>query len=191
MGALEKRGRSNLCCVSGAAAGAGGGGRRRGAGGDGNVLCFDWEGSSQMYIPNKMHQTYTSNRCTLLHLPYKSIRLIKIYIWELRGHVREPAVFLQSQLGGGMVPRASLLSLLPSVTHHSSCWIKAWWFQKMHVLLRMNGETYLCHKILGQFSCRDRCRSGWIRVSANGGGREQGLAHIGLWRERGLLGEGS
>lgn len=61
----------------------------------------------------------------------------------------------------------------------------------MHLLLRMNGEMYLCHKTLGQFSCSDRCRSGWIRVSANGSGREQDLAHIDLWRERGLLGERS
>lgn len=65
-GGLEKRGRSNLCCVSGMAAG-GGQGRRRG---DGNVLCFVWEGSSQMYIPNKMHQAYTSNSCTALYCIY-------------------------------------------------------------------------------------------------------------------------
>lgn len=45
-GGLEKRGRSNLCCMSGVA----GGGKWRKEAGDGNVLCFDWEGSSQMYI---------------------------------------------------------------------------------------------------------------------------------------------
>lgn len=56
-------------------------------------------------------------------------RLIKIYIWELRRHVREPVAFCREPVpGGGRVPTASFLSLLPSVPNDSSCWIKALWF---------------------------------------------------------------
>lgn len=106
--------------------------------------------ASQVYTPVKTHQIahfkWMLLYCIYLMLPYSWFK--NIY-GSLESMLWNQMVFAERTsswgLGWSQGPFPAGFSLLP---YDSSCWIQALRFQKMHLLLGMNGDTSLCHKNL-------------------------------------------